>query len=116
MPRFNLRLTLVAIVLAGLSPLLGGCDEPATAEASVKAVTPGVSVVTVVPKPHAIVRELPGRISPLRVAEVRPRVSGIITKRLFQQGSEVKAGDTLSDRPGAVRGRSAGRGGVAGKG
>jgi membrane fusion protein (multidrug efflux system) len=95
MPRFNSRLTLVAILLAGLSPLLGGCDEPATAEASVKAVIPEVSVVTVVPKPHAIVRELPGRISPLRVAEVRPRVSGIITKRLFQQGSEVKAGASL---------------------
>ncbi len=40
-------------------------------------------------------RELPGRISPTRVAEVRPRVSGIIVERLFHQGSEVKAGDPL---------------------
>lgn len=95
MPRFNLRLASVAILIAGLSPLLGGCDDPVTAEASAKTVTPEVSAVTVVPKPHAIVRELPGRISPLRVAEVRPRVSGIITKRLFEQGSEVKAGDPL---------------------
>lgn len=95
MPRFNLRLAFPVIVIAGLSPLLGGCDEPATADASARTVTPEVSVITVVPKPHAIVRELPGRISPLRVAEVRPRVSGIITKRLFQQGSEVKAGDPL---------------------
>ncbi|GEC16154.1 efflux RND transporter periplasmic adaptor subunit [Nitrobacter winogradskyi] len=95
MPRFNLRLAFLAIVIAGLSPLLGGCDEPTTADASAVAVVPEVSVITVVPKPHAIVRELPGRISPLRVAEVRPRVSGIITKRLFQQGSEVKAGDPL---------------------
>ncbi|MEH6952228.1 efflux RND transporter periplasmic adaptor subunit [Nitrobacter sp. NHB1] len=95
MPRFNSRLTSVAVLLAGLSPLLGGCDEPATAEASTGAITPEVSVVTVVPKPHAMVRELPGRIAPLRVAEVRPRVSGIITKRLFEQGSEVKAGDSL---------------------
>jgi membrane fusion protein (multidrug efflux system) len=82
-------------LLAGLSPLLGGCDEPTTAEASTGAITPEVSVVTVVPKPHAMVRELPGRIAPLRVAEVRPRVSGIITERLFEQGSEVKAGDSL---------------------
>ncbi|GAB1718126.1 MAG: secretion protein HlyD [Nitrobacter sp.] len=78
-----------------MSPLLGGCNEPTAAEASTGAVTPEVSVVTVVPKPHAMVRELPGRIAPLRVAEVRPRVSGIITKRLFTQGGEVKAGDPL---------------------
>ncbi|ABE64268.1 secretion protein HlyD [Nitrobacter hamburgensis X14] len=95
MPRFNSRLTSVALLIAGLSPLLGGCDEPVTAEASTSAITPEVSVVTVVPKPHAMVRELPGRIAPLRVAEVRPRVSGIITERLFEQGSEVKAGDPL---------------------
>ncbi|WP_439924073.1 efflux RND transporter periplasmic adaptor subunit [Nitrobacter sp. JJSN] len=95
MPRFNSRLTSVAILIAGLSPLLGGCNEPVTAEASTSTVTPEVSVVTVVPKPHAMVRELPGRIAPLRVAEVRPRVSGIITERLFKQGSEVKAGNPL---------------------
>jgi membrane fusion protein (multidrug efflux system) len=41
------------------------------------------------------VRELPGRIAPTRVAEVRPRVSGIIVERLFNQGTEVKAGDPL---------------------
>jgi membrane fusion protein (multidrug efflux system) len=41
------------------------------------------------------VRELPGRIAPTRVSEVRPRVSGIVVERLFRQGSEVKAGDAL---------------------
>jgi membrane fusion protein (multidrug efflux system) len=41
------------------------------------------------------VRELPGRIAPTRVAEVRPRVSGIVVERQFRQGSEVKAGDAL---------------------
>ena len=95
MPGFSSRLTSVALLIAGLSPLLGGCDEPVTAEASISAIPPEVSVVTVVPKPHAMVRELPGRIAPMRVAEVRPRVSGIITERLFKQGSEVKAGDPL---------------------
>jgi membrane fusion protein (multidrug efflux system) len=82
-------------LLAGLSPLLGGCDEPVTAHAATHPSAPEVSVVTVVPKPHAMVRELPGRIAPTRVADVRPRVSGIITERLFKQGSEVKAGDPL---------------------
>ena len=56
---------------------------------------PEVSVVTVRPQPRAVVRELPGRIAPTRVAEVRPRVSGIVVERLFHQGSEVKAGDPL---------------------
>jgi membrane fusion protein (multidrug efflux system) len=46
-------------------------------------------------QPQAIVRELPGRIAPMRVADVRPQVSGIIVERLFRQGSEVKAGDPL---------------------
>jgi membrane fusion protein (multidrug efflux system) len=41
------------------------------------------------------VRELPGRIAPVRVSDVRPRVSGIIVARNFRQGSEVKAGDPL---------------------
>ena len=54
-----------------------------------------MSVVTVRPQPRAVVRELPGRIAPTRIAEVRARVSGIVVERKFQQGSEVKAGDVL---------------------
>ncbi|MBS0529941.1 MAG: efflux RND transporter periplasmic adaptor subunit [Proteobacteria bacterium] len=96
MLRFDSRLMSVALLIAGLSPLLGGCNEPViTAEAATHTPAPEVSVVTVVPKPHAVVRELPGRIAPTRVADVRPRVSGIITERMFKQGSEVKAGDPL---------------------
>ena len=44
-------------------------------------------------RPH--VRELPGRIAPTRIAEVRARVSGIVVHRNFEQGSDVKAGDPL---------------------
>ena len=95
MLRFDSRLTSVALLIGGLSPLLAGCDEPVTAQAAPHVAAPEVSIVTVVPKPHAMVRELPGRIAPTRVADVRPRVSGIITKRMFKQGSEVKAGDPL---------------------
>ncbi|MFP3408919.1 biotin/lipoyl-binding protein, partial [Pseudomonas sp. SIMBA_065] len=39
--------------------------------------------------------ELPGRTSAYRVAEVRPQVNGIILKRLFKEGSEVKEGQQL---------------------
>src|SRR5262249_44392940 len=86
----------IFIVLAALAPLLGGCNEPQTAAAAVsKTVEPDVSVITVKAQPRAIVRELPGRVAPIRVADVRPRVSGIITERLFRQGSEVREGDPL---------------------
>jgi len=54
-----------------------------------------VSVVTVESEPLAITNELPGRIAPTRIAEVRPRVSGIVVDRVFEQGSIVRQGDTL---------------------
>ncbi|SIO21730.1 membrane fusion protein, multidrug efflux system [Bradyrhizobium erythrophlei] len=82
-------------MLAAMAPLLGGCDEPNAAAAAAQASEPDVSVVTVKPQPRAMVRELPGRIAPTRVSEVRPRVSGIVVERSFNQGSEVKAGDPL---------------------
>ena len=85
----------LVLVLAALSPLLAGCDEPSQAAANVQATVPDVSIVTVKPQARAMVRELPGRISPTRISEVRPRVSGIVVERLFHQGSEVKAGDPL---------------------
>ena len=82
-------------MLAAMAPLLAGCDEPNVAAAATQPAEPDVSVVTVKPQARAMVRELPGRIAPTRVSEVRPRVSGIVVQRLFNQGSEVKAGDTL---------------------
>src|SRR5690348_15324776 len=85
----------IALMLAALSPMLAGCNEPTAATAAVQPVEPDVSVVVVQARARAVVRELPGRIAPTRVAEVRPRVSGIIVERLFNQGTEVKAGDPL---------------------
>ena len=82
-------------MLAVTAPLLAGCDEPNSATAAVQAPEPDVSVVTVKQQARAMVRELPGRIAPTRVSEVRPRVSGIVVNRMFHQGSEVKVGDPL---------------------
>ena len=90
----HVRQACAALLLVGLAPALGGCDEPTAAMAATK-VAPEVSVVTVRPQPRAVVRELPGRIAPTRVADVRTRVSGIVVERMFQQGTEVKAGDPL---------------------
>src|SRR5215470_13162944 len=87
---------LALVLLAALSPFLAGCDEPSQAAADAQQpVVPDVSIVTVKPQARAMVRELPGRIAPTRISDVRPRVSGIIVQRLFHQGSEVKAGDPL---------------------
>lgn len=85
----------MVIMLAVAAPLLAGCDESNSAIVQAQPTEPDVSVVTVRPQPRAVVRELPGRVAPTRVSDVRPRVSGIVVERLFHQGSEVKAGDPL---------------------
>jgi len=56
---------------------------------------PQVGVVTVQPRAVALSTELPGRVEALRVAQVRARVNGVVLKRLFVEGSEVKAGQVL---------------------
>lgn len=72
----------------------GACKSP---EAPPPAAPPAVEVGTITVRPSTIpvLDELPGRIAPTRVAEVRPRVSGIIVERVFRQGGSVKAGDVL---------------------
>ncbi len=78
-------------VWAGLI-LLTACNRapqtppPQTAE---------VAVITVEPQRVALTTELPGRTAAYRVAEIRPQVSGLILKRQFEEGSEVKAGQVL---------------------
>jgi membrane fusion protein (multidrug efflux system) len=73
---------------------LAGC-KPAQTSTAEDTTVPDVSIVTMVPSPRQVVRELPGRTAPTRIAEVRARVSGIVLERAFRQGSEVKAGDVL---------------------
>ena len=54
-----------------------------------------VGIVTLETQPFTLTTELPGRTAAYRIAEVRPQVSGIIQKRLFTEGSEVKSGQQL---------------------
>jgi membrane fusion protein, multidrug efflux system len=56
---------------------------------------PEVSVITIHTEPVVLTTELPGRTAPFRIAEIRPQVSGLIQKRLFTEGSNVKAGQVL---------------------
>jgi membrane fusion protein (multidrug efflux system) len=73
--------------------ILAACSSGRTA--TPPSPPPEVGVVTLHPQPVTITTDLPGRLAPYRVAEVRPQVSGVIVKRLFTEGSEVKAGQQL---------------------
>ncbi|XEI34049.1 efflux RND transporter periplasmic adaptor subunit [Aeromonas veronii] len=76
--------------------LLAGCGDKGGAPQGQGGMPPAaVNVVTLQSSPLMLTTELTGRSAPLRVAEVRPQVSGIILKRLFTEGSDVKAGDLL---------------------
>src|SRR6202167_6744751 len=83
----------VAVHFAVLALLLfTGCrhNPPPPAPAP-----PKVSVVTVQAQGVPITTELPGRVNGYRTADVRPQVNGIILKRLFVEGRDVKAGRQL---------------------
>ncbi|MCV9920776.1 MULTISPECIES: efflux RND transporter periplasmic adaptor subunit [Pseudomonas] len=75
-----------------LATLLSGCKKE---EAAPAPQAPLVGVVTLQPQAFTLTSELPGRTTAFRVAEVRPQVNGIILKRLFKEGSEVKEGQQL---------------------
>ena len=82
--------SLLALLLAACG---GGDQNPAAAGGGPP--PPEVAVVTVAPQTTPLVTELPGRVEASRVAQVRARVNGIVQKRLFREGSEVKAGQLL---------------------
>lgn len=84
---------IIAGVLAGYLALTG-CGKP-QGPGGPQMGTPEVGVVIVQPERVAITTELAGRTSAFLVAEVRPQVGGIIQKRLFTEGSDVKAGEVL---------------------
>ena len=89
----QLKPAVTALVSAvALATLLSGCKKE---EAAPVAQAPQVGVVTLQPQSYTLVSDLPGRTIAYRVAEVRPQVNGIILKRLFKEGSEVKEGQQL---------------------
>jgi membrane fusion protein (multidrug efflux system) len=81
-----MRLAVLGLVL------LTGCGHKAPPPSPPP---PKVSVVTVQAQAVPITTELPGRVEGYRYADVRPQVNGIILKRLFVEGSDVKAGQQL---------------------
>lgn len=88
----SLTLRCSALLAVGIS--LSACGKKAAS--GPPAMPPQeVGIVTIQPQQAEIVTELPGRTAPFRIAEVRPQVSGIILKRLFEEGGDVKAGEQL---------------------
>jgi len=86
-PRFSRALT--PLFLASLAACTGQPPPAAPPKA------PTVGVFKVEPRVQAISAELPGRTTARMVAEIRPQVSGIVLKRLFEEGALVKSGQVL---------------------
>jgi membrane fusion protein (multidrug efflux system) len=86
-----LKWNLILMALLG-GLLLGGCNRQ---QQSASPPVPEVATVTIQSQQLVLTTELPGRTSPHRVAEIRPQVNGIIQKRLFTEGADVKVGDVL---------------------
>ena len=88
----GMRRSAAVLTLAASALALAACSKTAEAPSAGK---PEVSVVTLATHPVVLTTELPGRTLAYRVAEVRPQVNGIVKKRLFTEGGEVKADQQL---------------------
>ena len=91
--RGSLSLCACALAVCACLVLFAGCSREQ--QAGQQRPTPEVSTVTVAPREVALSTELSGRTSAYRIAEIRPRVSGLVEKRLFTEGSNVKEGQVL---------------------
>jgi membrane fusion protein (multidrug efflux system) len=85
--------THISTALALGLALVAGCSKKPAAAAPTGPVE--VGVVTLTTTSVTLTKELPGRTSAFRVAEVRARVNGIVQKRLFTEGADVKEGQAL---------------------
>ncbi len=84
------RIATVGVIVVGL--ITSGCGSR---QAAPQPGLPEVAVVTINPERVVLTTELPGRTSAYFVAEIRPQVNGIVQERLFNEGSDVKAGSVL---------------------
>ncbi|MEI7367643.1 efflux RND transporter periplasmic adaptor subunit [Pectobacterium colocasium] len=92
----NRRLTpLAAVLMLSGGLMLAGCDGGNNQQGGAQQQMPEVGIVTLKTEALNVMTELPGRTSAYRIAEVRPQVGGIVLKRNFVEGSDVKAGASL---------------------
>lgn len=93
---FGSRVLYLVPLAIAIAAVLSGCSKEGGGKAGPGGMPPAVvGVVTVAQQPVALQTELPGRVEALRTAQVRARVNGVVLKRLFTEGSEVKAGQAL---------------------
>ena len=85
----------ISIATFGALLIIAGCQEEQAPQGGFAFPPPQVAVLTVKAEDVPITNDLPGRIAATRTAEVRPRASGIVVERVFEQGSQVKEGDVL---------------------
>ena len=88
----KLKIPRILIGALAISLAAVGCGQR---QAQNGAPPPEVGIVIIAPESVALTVELPGRIDPVRVAQVRARVDGIVLRRNFREGSDVKAGEVL---------------------
>src|SRR5262245_61968098 len=84
-----------ACLLAGLTAIAGACSKDEGAQPGARPAPVEVGVVEIRPQRVLLTTELPGRTSAIRVAEVRARVDGIVLKRLYREGGDVRNGQPL---------------------
>ena len=82
------------VLVSAMTLLLAACSDDEKTEQTPPP-PPEVEVMTVKPRPIADIIELPGRVQAVRIAEIRARVTGIIQKRLYEEGTEVEVGAPL---------------------
>ncbi len=92
MQGFNIKKIFIIIPVVFFCLTLMGCRG---SKAPPQLGPPEVSVLTLSYETITLTTELPGRVSAYRIAEVRPQVSGIILKRFFTEGTDVRAGEVL---------------------
>lgn len=92
----KLILKTAPLLAAAAALVLSGCGKKAAAGHGMMMGGPmEVGVLTMTPTPVTLTQDLPGRTSAYRMAEVRARVNGIVQKRLFVEGADVKEGEVL---------------------
>lgn len=74
---------------------LAGCEQKQQQDHAASTAPKEVEAIEVKAESFTVVDELPGRIEPVRVAQVRARVAGIVLTRNFEEGADVKAGAVL---------------------
>jgi membrane fusion protein (multidrug efflux system) len=91
----SLKCALSAFLLSALLFFAAGCSKAQSQQEQGQRPTPEVSYITIKPQSVELTTELPGRTTAYLVSDIKPQVNGIIEKRFFEEGADIKEGDIL---------------------